>query len=48
MLGCAVSKTVPGAETWPWDGLPLGLESAASYQPRAALALEGRKTLEIS
>jgi hypothetical protein len=30
------------------DGLPLGLESAASYQPRAALAVESRKTLEIS
>jgi hypothetical protein len=28
MLGCFASKTVPGAEKWPWDGLPLGLETA--------------------
>jgi hypothetical protein len=41
MLGCAASKTVPEAEKWPWDGPPLGLETAAPCQPRAAQALEG-------
>ena len=41
MSGCAVSNTVPGAEKWPRDGPPLGLETAAPCQPRAAQAVEG-------
>jgi len=46
MPGCAASKTVPGAEKWPWDG-PLGLETAAPCQPREAQALEGSENAGI-
>jgi len=31
-----------------WDRTPLGLETAAPSQPRAALAVEGRKDAGIS
>jgi hypothetical protein len=41
-------KNRPWSRKVAWDGPPLGLETAAPCQPRAALAVRAGKTLEIS
>ena len=45
IISFAVSQTVPGKSTW--DRTPLGLETAAPCQPRAALAVEGSGKTQV-
>ena len=48
VTGHVAVKTVPGKRVVTWDRTPLGLETALSARPRAALAVEGiGKTLEL-